>query len=1186
MKQQGFVRLVQTIGLFILILWSVFNLLVPATVLAADRKFNDDAGAAAQVKPAISMNKYGYGIMVWQDNRNGHDDVYGQIFTHRGGLFLKNFLINETNASLQQVIPDAAVNARGRSVVVWEERSDSVRVFAQLLAANGVKVGAKIRVDQAASYMVAMKPVVACDSLGNFVVCWIDNSGSTTGDIMAQRFSLSGHRLGNPIVVNTETNGPQGAPAVAMNDIGNFCVAWEDARELHTPAQLIAIYVQAFYSNGSRHGANMRVSAHAGGPLVPSDPCVAMDHANEFMVAWQQGHPARIYMNCYNANLQTRTKMRMVSDSLSNHENIEPDIACFSKDQYIIAWAKKISTQNDIYLKAVTNDGVFLSSPETRFSDETGEQRVPSVAVGETGVVAVFQDNRSGNNDIYANWDGVRRPLHPYAASGFEGIIPITWDHPYGNDPVSKYGIGRATSAGGPWATVATVDLAARGALGLSMRDWIDTDVINGVTYHYQIAGIAAGMDRASIICSAQTGSGFDMKSKWATTPPVIDGQINAAEWGDANAFHMNNPYTLTPPVFYMQNDDHYLYLAVDDPNDTVVDPANLFALIFDKDNNKTWPAAGPSGEGLLAMNSSGALFTGYWGTYPDHLGGDAPKAPAGVKVKITNSSGHVQYEISFDLGAGPITVAPGSSINMAFWVNDPGQMYPTHYGNVGEWPVGALWECARTLGTVQLASSAPAAADYDWPMVGRDPGRNSWSKDETVLTPPFADAGELHGMVGNVEDMVFSKNVLYFSSGTTDHSIGSNALNAMDYPSATKKWSFVFPGSAGSNTFIPAVGDSLILASSQGCSTLYALGAVGGQPKWSRNLNFNLAGCYPSVDGQRVFIEADSLYCLDLYTGARIWAHGYPQDYTYAKHVVDQTSVYYANGEALYCHDKATGALRWQVENSGLACLLVDESAVYGNHNNALVGRRKTDGAVLWTRTVTPGTRSDYENVLAATNSNLYFVQRNYNNRRQTLWALNKSTGAPLWTSPYDSVTITNPVIANGIVYLASYNERKGVPYAQRHWVIGLDLLTGAERFRAQTTTNLDQPIIAQHTLFVPGNARIFYFDNSPATTVQENNTALPVTSQLQQNYPNPFNSRTAISFSLAASGPVTIGIYNNLGQLVTTLLHKSVAQAGEQVVYWDGCDRFGKAAPSSVYFCRMQTAERIETRKLLLMR
>lgn len=1155
-------------------------------VVAEDRKFNDDTNTAAQVQPAISMNKYGYGIMVWQDARNGNADIYGQIFTHRGGLFLKNFMINEAAASLNQVFPDAAVNARGRSIVVWEERSDSVRVFAQLLAANGVKIGGKIRVDHYASATVAMKPVVACDSTGNFVVCWIDDSQKTTGDILVQRFDRNGSRLGESVIANTIQNGPQGAPAVAMNDMGNFVVAWEDGRDLHTSAQLYAIYVQAFNSDGSRHGTNMRVSNHASGPLLPADPCVAIHHSNEFMVAWQQGHPSRIYMNSFSADLLTRTKMMAVSDTLSSHENIEPDLACFDIDQYMIVWSKKISTQYDIYLKGVTHDGVFLSSPEKRFSDETAEQRLPSVGAAEIGVIAIFQDNRNGQNDLYGNWDGLRRPLHPYAASGFAGLIPITWDHPYGNDPVSQYGFGRATSAGGPWTAAATVDLATRGALGMSMRDWIDTDVIDGVSYYYQIAGIAAGMDRTSVICSAQSGAGFQLKSSWTTTAPVVDGQINAAEWGDAFAFNMSNPFTVTPPVLYMKNDQHYLYLAVDDLNDAVIDPNNLLALLFDKDNNKIWPGAGPSGEGLITLNSNGVLFTGYWGTYPNHLGADTPKAPSGVIGKIATSSGHVQYEISFDLAASPITVAPGGLINMAFWINDPGQMYPTHYGNVGEWPVGALWECAQTLGTVQLASSAPAAAHHDWPMLGRDPGRNSWCSNEDILTLPFADAGEIHDILGNVNNMVFSKQVLYFSNSSRDQTTGRNAYTAVDFPGGAIKWEFVIPGSDGSNMFTPAVADTLFLCSTQGCSTLYAVGVQGGQIKWSKNFYTSLSLCNPAVEGQRVFMEADSLYCLDLYSGARIWAQGHPKDYTYAQHVVDQTNVYYADGQTLYCHDKATGALRWQVANEGLACLLVDAVMVYSNHNSALVSRRKSDGAVQWSFPVSPRMQSDYNNVMAATNSQLYFVQRNYNDHRQTLWALNKNTGVLLWTSPYDSATITNPVVANQIVYLCWHNDRKNIPSAERNKVLALDLLTGAERARLPLSTTSDQPIIADHALLVPGNGRIYYFDNSPATLVQEQKPSLPVTSRLRQNYPNPFNSRTAISFQLAAPGPVTISVYNNLGQLVQTLLQNTAAAAGSQVVYWDGCDRFGNAAPSAVYFCRMQTPAAVETRKLLLVR
>lgn len=60
----------------------------------------------------------------------------------------------------------------------------------------------------------------------------------------------------------------------------------------------------------------------------------------------------------------------------------------------------------------------------------------------------------------------------------------------------------------------------------------------------------------------------------------------------------------------------------------------------------------------------------------------------------------------------------------------------------------------------------------------------------------------------------------------------------------------------------------------------------------------------------------------------------------------------------------------------------------------------------------------------------------------------------------------------------------------------------------------------------------------NAPTGVDDEIN--LPVSNELHQNYPNPFNPSTKISFSLSNSSPVTIKLYDVLGNEIATLLNE----------------------------------------------
>jgi len=108
-------------------------------------------------------------------------------------------------------------------------------------------------------------------------------------------------------------------------------------------------------------------------------------------------------------------------------------------------------------------------------------------------------------------------------------------------------------------------------------------------------------------------------------------------------------------------------------------------------------------------------------------------------------------------------------------------------------------------------------------------------------------------------------------------------------------------------------------------------------------------------------------------------------------------------------------------------------------------------------------------------------------------------------------------------------------------------------------------------------------------ATSVNEENSALPDAFSLSQNYPNPFNPRTVIPFELPAgqnSYHVTIKIYDSLGRLVRILISDHMGP-GKYEVIWDGRDNESKPVPSGVYFYRIEAGTKyVNTMKMILMR
>ena len=83
-----------------------------------------------------------------------------------------------------------------------------------------------------------------------------------------------------------------------------------------------------------------------------------------------------------------------------------------------------------------------------------------------------------------------------------------------------------------------------------------------------------------------------------------------------------------------------------------------------------------------------------------------------------------------------------------------------------------------------------------------------------------------------------------------------------------------------------------------------------------------------------------------------------------------------------------------------------------------------------------------------------------------------------------------------------------------------------------------------------------------------------------LNQNYPNPFNPTTTINFSIPQTSNVKLEVFNSIGEKVQKLVDRELS-AGSYRYEWDA-----SSVNSGVYFYRLQTAEFVETRKMILLK
>jgi len=95
----------------------------------------------------------------------------------------------------------------------------------------------------------------------------------------------------------------------------------------------------------------------------------------------------------------------------------------------------------------------------------------------------------------------------------------------------------------------------------------------------------------------------------------------------------------------------------------------------------------------------------------------------------------------------------------------------------------------------------------------------------------------------------------------------------------------------------------------------------------------------------------------------------------------------------------------------------------------------------------------------------------------------------------------------------------------------------------------------------------------------------AVPTEFGLSQNYPNPFNPSTAIEFSIATEGFVSLNVYDITGRMVSTLVEGNLS-TGYHSVIWNGIDNNGMAVSAGIYIYALQTETSSITRKMVFMK
>jgi hypothetical protein len=361
---------------------------------------------AAQYLPDVASDASGNFVVVWQSfgQDGSYAGIFGQRYGSSGAPLGPEFRVN-TFTTILQVRPAVAVDSSGNFVVVWDsynQDGSAVGVFGQRYGSSGAALGPEFRVNTSTTGN-QYRSDVASDASGNFVVVWqsANQDGSSWG-VFGQRYANSGASLGSEFRVNTYTTGSQGGrQSVASDSFGNFVVVWQSANQ---DGSLSGVFGQRYAGSGAPLGPEFRVNTYTtGGQYVSA---VASDASGNFVVTWssevQEGSGPGVFGQRY-ASSGIPLGPEFHINTFTTNQQSGASVAADSSGNFVVVWHDNTQDGSSfgVFGQRYASSGAPLGAEFRVNTYTTNAQWTPSVAADSSGNVVVIWTSLTQDGQSY-----------------------------------------------------------------------------------------------------------------------------------------------------------------------------------------------------------------------------------------------------------------------------------------------------------------------------------------------------------------------------------------------------------------------------------------------------------------------------------------------------------------------------------------------------------------------------------------------------------------------------------------------------------------------------------------------------------------------------------------------------------------------------------------------------------------
>ena len=359
-----------------------------------------------QYTPVVALNESGDFVVVWtsfyHDLNADVVGVYARVYDEGGNPVTSEFHVNAYTAG-DQANSEVAMDADGNFVIVFNSRyqdGDSDGVILKRYDSLGNQIGGETVVNDATNGNQTA-PDIGMDDDGNFVVTWMDESAGNY-DLKAQLFDAEGIEVGSEFLVNTYTTSAQLSPRVAMTGDGDFVITWQSQDQEGDNSG--GVFAQRFDTEGNKLDSEFHVNIESSNGQ--ENPDVAIDDQGDFVIAWMDygldGDYGGIYARRYDSRGNDLSSQFQVNEYTTGRQEL-PRMAMDADGDFVITWTSKYEDGNNtgVVARQYGRDGQPLGSEFVVNSYTTNSQRNFGIAMDSDGefIVTFYSRNQYDQDD-------------------------------------------------------------------------------------------------------------------------------------------------------------------------------------------------------------------------------------------------------------------------------------------------------------------------------------------------------------------------------------------------------------------------------------------------------------------------------------------------------------------------------------------------------------------------------------------------------------------------------------------------------------------------------------------------------------------------------------------------------------------------------------------------------------------